>query len=164
MLLSVLIIVYFGSLSYTHIFGRKEKTDDVSDEDEIQSTNDFNEEPTETDNEANNDQESTISISDLTVSQQLSSSTPLRSDKNTPQHVHPLASQLRLHDTPEKSGGSGSSTSFLQRAHEGAKLASTRNKAALTMTDTQVLNDNLRNQHEVGGYVYTSFLLVLLYK
>ncbi len=95
------------------------------------------------------------------ATQQLSSSTPLRSDQSTPQHGHPLASQLQLHDTLEKSGSRGSSTSFLQRAHEDAKLASTRNKAALTMTDTQVLNDNLRNQHEVGGYCF--YLNVVCY-
>ncbi len=104
----------------------KEKTVDGSDEDEIHSPNDFHDEPPETDSEANDVEDS--SLSDLTVSQQLSSSTPLRSETNTPQHGQQLPSQLRLNDRPEKSGSSGSTTSFLQRAHEDAKLASTRNK------------------------------------
>jgi hypothetical protein len=134
-LLRVLPLFYFGSLPYRYAIGRKEKPDDISDEDDIHSTNEFDEEPNGTDIDANDDQES----STMRTRSESPGRTPLRSEKYTPQHILPLATQLRLHDTPEKSGSSGSSTSFLHRAHEDAKLASTRNKAALTTADFSMI-------------------------
>jgi hypothetical protein len=47
---------------------------------------------------------------------------------------------------------SGSTSSFLQRAQQDAALASSRNKAAVSMTDTQLLNDSLKYQHQVLQY------------
>jgi hypothetical protein len=55
------------------------------------------------------------------------------------------------------SSSSSSSTALLW-AQEDAAAASARNRAATRLTDTQVLNDNLRNQHQV--YTCTYFILI----
>ncbi len=52
-------------------------------------------------------------------------------------------------DTPNNTSSGSSSSLFLMRAHEEAAKASVRNKAAAKMTDTQVLSENLQNQHQV---------------
>ncbi len=51
--------------------------------------------------------------------------------------------------TPDNISSGSSSSLFLQRAHADAAKASVRNKAAANMTDTQVLSENLKNQHQV---------------
>jgi hypothetical protein len=37
---------------------------------------------------------------------------------------------------------------FIQRAQQEAAMASVRNKTAAQMTDTQVLSENFKNQHQ----------------
>jgi hypothetical protein len=60
--------------------------------------------------------------------------------------------------TPKTTSSSSSSSTALLRAQEDAALASARNKAASRLTDTQVLNDNLRNQHQV--HIWTYLILI----
>ncbi len=74
---------------------------------------------------------------------------PMRSVDKTPE-----SSSLQVVRPMENAGNSssGSTSSLLQRAQHDAVLASSRNKSAMSMTDTQLLNDSLKNQHQVLKY------------
>ncbi len=67
---------------------------------------------------------------------------PMRSVDKTPD-----SSSLQVVRPIENAGNSSS----------GAALASSRNKFAMSMTDTQLLNDSLKNQHQVLKYHTCSY-------
>jgi hypothetical protein len=69
-----------------------------------------------------------------------------RTVDKTPEHNASFGQRSR--DTANNISSGSSSSLFIQRAQQDAAEASVRNKTAAQMTDTQVLSENLKNQHQ----------------